>query len=454
MISISMLPFFLLSRTVEKEKNKAFGLCTMKVLFRTTPKGGTMKTHDPRFDAYARLIIEVGSNVQSGVPVLITAAIEAADFTRLVAKYAYEAGASEVVVDWQDDALRRLRLEHASLGVLDNVPDFLYDKREYYCQKGVHMIHLLSSDPEALAGVDADRVQRASMAVNKKFKPLRHYTMNDEVSWCIAAVPCAVWARKVYPDATDDKDAVNRLWEQIFTVMRLNEEDPVAAWQAHLTRLQERANRLNHYRFEQMHYRAENGTDLVVRLPKGHIWCAATSTDNRGTAFVPNMPTEEVFTMPHREGVDGTLVATRPLAYNGSLIEDFTLHFTEGAVTSYSAKKGEEKLKALLEEDENAVRLGEIALVPYDSPISLSHTLFYETLFDENASCHFAFGASYPTTMEEGEKMSEEELKAHGANVSQIHEDFMVGTRDLSITGITADGEEKVVFANGNFVLE
>lgn len=413
-----------------------------------------MNTNDQRFDAYARLIVEVGSNVQSGVPVLITAAIETADFVRLVVKYAYEAGASEVVVDWQDDALSRMRLENASLDVLDNVPDFLYDKREYYCQKGVHMIHLISSDPEALAGVDHDRVQRASMAINKKFKPLRHYTMNDEVSWCIVAVPSAAWAKKIYPNATEDKEAIHRLWEQIFSVMRLNEEDPVAAWQAHLNRLQERADRLNHYRFERLHYRAENGTDLVVRLPEGHIWCAATSKDNRGTAFVPNMPTEEVFTMPHREGVDGTLVATRPLAYNGSLIEDFTLHFKDGAVTSYSAKKGEEKLKALLAEDENAVRLGEIALVPYDSPISLSKTLFYETLFDENASCHFAFGASYPTTIQGGENMSDDELKAHGANVSQIHEDFMVGTRDLSIVGITADGEEKTVFAHGNFVLE
>lgn len=413
-----------------------------------------MNVNDQRLDAYARLIVEVGSNVQPGVPVLITGAIETADFVRLVVKYAYEAGASEVVVDWQDDALSRMRLENASLDVLDNVPDFLYDKREYYCQKGVHMIHLISSDPEALAGVDHDRVQRASMAINKKFKPLRHYTMNDEVSWCIVAVPSAAWAKKVYPDATEDKQAIHRLWEQIFSVMRLNEEDPVDAWQAHLKRLQERADRLNHYRFERLHYRAENGTDLVVRLPEGHIWCAATSKDNRGTAFVPNMPTEEVFTMPHREGVDGTLVATRPLAYNGSLIEDFTLHFKDGAVTSYSAKKGEEKLKALFAEDENAVRLGEIALVPYDSPISLSKTLFYETLFDENASCHFAFGASYPTTIQSGENMSDDELKAHGANVSQIHEDFMVGTRDLSIVGITADGEEKTVFAHGNFVLE
>lgn len=413
-----------------------------------------MNVNDQRLNAYARLIVEVGSNVQPDVPVLITGAIEVADFVRLVVKYAYEAGASEVVVDWQDDALSRLRLENASLDVLDNVPDFLYDKREYYCQKGVHMIHLISSDPEALAGVDHDRVQRASMAINKKFKPLRHYTMNDEVSWCIVAVPSAAWAKKVYPDATEDKEAIHRLWEQIFSVMRLNEEDPVAAWQTHLNRLQERADRLNHYRFERLHYRAENGTDLVVRLPEGHIWCAATSKDNRGTAFVPNMPTEEVFTMPHREGVDGTLVATRPLAYNGSLIEDFTLHFKDGAVTSYSAKKGEEKLKALLEEDENAVRLGEIALVPYDSPISLSKTLFYETLFDENASCHFAFGASYPTTMQGGENMSDDELKARGANVSQIHEDFMVGTRDLSIVGITADGEEKTVFAHGNFVLD
>lgn len=413
-----------------------------------------MNVNDQRLDAYARLIVEVGSNVQPGVPVLITGAIETADFVRLVVKYAYEAGASEVVVDWQDDALSRLRLENASLDVLDNVPDFLYDKREYYCQKGVHMIHLISSDPEALAGVDHDRVQRASMAINKKFKPLRHYTMNDEVSWCIVAVPSAAWAKKVYPDATEAKEAIHRLWEQIFSVMRLNEEEPVAAWQAHLKRLQERADRLNHYRFERLHYRAENGTDLVVRLPEGHIWCAATSKDNRGTAFVPNMPTEEVFTMPHREGVDGTLVSTRPLAYNGSLIEDFTLHFKDGAVTSYSAEKGEEKLKALLAEDENAVRLGEIALVPYDSPISLSKTLFYETLFDENASCHFAFGASYPTTIQGGENMSDDELKAHGANVSQIHEDFMVGTRDLSIVGITADGEEKAVFEHGNFVLE
>lgn len=413
-----------------------------------------MKQNDKRFEAYARLVVEVGSNVQAGVPVWIQASVETAPFVRLVTRYAYEKGASEVLVDWSDDTLRRLRLEHASMEVLETVPDFLYERREYYCKKGTHLIHLISADPEALTGVDPDRVQKASMAMNRKFQPLRHYTMNDEISWTIAAIPSPAWAMKVYPDAADSDAAVDRLWEQIFEVMRLNLPDPVQAWQEHLKRLQHRADLLNAYRFASVHYTASNGTDLTVRLPEGHLWLAATSTDQTGVSFVPNMPTEEVFTMPHREGVDGTLVATRPLAYNGSLIENFTLHFEKGAVVSYTAEKGEASLKALLAEDENAVRLGEIALVPYDSPISNAKTLFYETLFDENASCHFAFGASYPTTLEGGDAMSDEDLLKHGANVSQIHEDFMVGTADLSIVGTTHDGKTHNIFKDGNFVLE
>lgn len=406
---------------------------------------------DQRFKNYARLVVEKGVNVQPGEPVVINAPVHAVEFVRLLAEYAYEKGASDIVMNWRDDRLSRLRFEHAPIEVLEDVPDYVTDRMKDQYEKGANIISVISDDPENLKGIDPERIQRASKAHSKKFKPLYHYTMNDENSWCVVALPHPTWAQKVYPEIADPEEATEKLWNQILDVTRMNEDDPIAAWDQHLDTLNARAKKLNDMHLDRLHYTSANGTDLVVGLPEGHLWVAATSENKKGTTFLPNIPTEEVFSMPDRMRVDGTLVATRPLAYHGNLIHDFVLHFENGAVTSFDAKKGGETLKGLLEEDENAVRLGEVALVPFDSPIQNSGILFFETLFDENASCHFAFGACYPTNMEGGTELTPEELMEKGGNDSQIHVDFMVGAEDLSIIGTTKEGKDVTIFKDGNF---
>ena len=400
---------------------------------------------------YARLVIEIGVNVQKGEPVLINCPVEAVEFARLLATYAYERGASEVVMNWKDDPLTRLKYEHAPLEIFETVPDWAFDRAKYYYEKGANLISVYSEDPELLQGIDMEKIATASKANNTKMKPLDKYTMNDMVSWCVVSVPNAAWARKVFPGARCDEEAVDLLWRQIFEVTRMYEKDPVAAWEAHLESLQDKAQKLNAFHFKTLRYESDNGTDLTVDLPDKHIWLSATSTNDKGTVFLPNIPTEEVFTLPARDGVNGTLVSTKPLAYNGQLIENFRLRFVDGQVVEFEAKRGGEALKSLFEEDPNAQRLGEVALVPYNSPISNANRLFYNTLFDENASCHFAFGACYPTTLEGGAAMSVDELTAAGGNDSLLHEDFMVGTSDLSIIGIMKDGLEVPIFNHGNF---
>lgn len=406
-----------------------------------------------RLEAYARLVVEIGVNVQPGEPVMIQCPVEAIAFARLLAKLSYERGACDVVFNWRDDTLSRLRYDYAPLSTFEEIPDWAFDRSKYYYERGVNVISVASADPELLTGVDMKKIAAASSAQNAKFKPLQKYTMNDIVSWCVVAVPNAAWAKKVFPEIDSADAAVEALWETIFSVTRMNEPDPVGAWRRHIDTLTRRANKLNDYHFETVRYTASNGTDLEVRLPEKHVWMAATSDNAKGTTFLPNIPTEEIFTAPHRTGVNGTLVSSKPLAYNGQLIDDFTLTFKDGAVVDFVAKRGGHALKSLLEEDPNARYLGEIALVPYDSPISNSNRLFYNTLFDENASCHFAFGACYPTTFEGGTELTPDELLAEGGNDSGVHEDFMVGTADLSIVGITAAGEAVQIFKDGNFVI-
>lgn len=403
-----------------------------------------------KYEKYARLIIEMGVNVQKGQPLLIRAEVEEADFVRLLAKYAYERGASEVVLDWKDSSLLRMRLENAPHEVLKEIPDWAFDRMKYYYEKNACLISLSSSDPEALSGLDPKRLGLAMKAANEKFKPLDHYTMNDELAWCVASVPGKDWACRVFPDLSPER-AQEMLWEAIQKAVRLDQEDPLTAWKSHIETLNARAEKLNRYHFQSLHYQSSQGTDLIVQLPSGHLWLAAESHNRAGTRFIPNMPTEEIFTLPSRTGVEGTLCSTKPLSYNGNLIEDFVFRFKDGKVTDFRAKKGEEILRSLLEEDENARRLGECALVPYDSPISNSGLLFFNTLFDENASCHFALGAAYPTCLEGGAAMTEEELTQAGANSAQVHVDFMVGSKDLKITGKTSQGEEIPVFLDGNF---
>lgn len=411
-----------------------------------------MKTHREILEQYAQLVIEIGVNVQAGEPVLIRCPVDGAEFARLLARYAYQRGACEVIMTWRDDALDRLRYENAPLSIFEEVPQWAFDRAKYYYEKGVNVISVSSADPELLNGIDYAKIAAASKANDEKFKPLHKYTMADICSWCVVAIPNAAWAKKVFPECGEE-EAVQELWKRIFEVTRMNAADPFAAWHAHIDNLHKKAQQLNDYHFASLHYQSANGTNLVVHLPEKHRWLSASARNAKGTVFLPNLPTEEIFTVPSMNGVDGTLVATKPLAYNGTLIEDFSFRFRDGAVTDFQAKKGGHALKGLLEEAPGARRLGECALVPHDSPISNSGLLFYNTLFDENASCHFALGASYPTSLEGGTEMSPEERLAAGANDAPVHEDFMVGCSDLSIRGTTASGEIVDVFVNGNFAI-
>ena len=275
--------------------------------------------------------------------------------------------------------------------------------------------------------------------------------MSNKNTWCVVSVPTTAWARKVFPNCSD-AEAVERLWGEILSAVRVSEhEDAVSAWRTHIDVLQKRTAFLNAQTFTELHYRNHLGTDLRIELPKGHIWMGGAEKSAEGTLFAANLPTEEVYTLPKRDGVNGTVAASKPLHYNGNLISGFTLTFEAGQVVSYKAEQGEEHLKELLHTDEGASFLGEVALVPYDSPISQSGILFYNTLFDENASCHLAFGKAYPTCIKGGESMTEDELRQHGVNHSLVHEDFMIGTKDLTVVGRTSSGESVTIIEHGNF---
>ena len=295
---------------------------------------------------------------------------------------------------------------------------------------------------QLLNGLDSEKISEAIRENSKKTKEYVKYTMNDILSWLVISVPTKKWAKKVFPDLSDDK-AYDKLWETILDVSRVSDswDETKDNWTNHINTLDEKAKFLNDHQFDKVHYKSSNGTDLWVKLPKNHIWMSAGSKNAKNDRFIPNMPTEEVFTSPQYDGVDGKLVASKPLVYNGVVINDFEFEFKDGKVVSFSAKEGEDTLRKMLDSDEGSKYLGEIALVPYDSPISNSNILFYNTLFDENASCHFALGKAYPTTVEGGSDLDDSKVKEIGLNDSLIHEDFMVGEKDLEITAYKNEEE-------------
>ncbi|WP_234124835.1 aminopeptidase [Clostridium hydrogenum] len=401
---------------------------------------------------YAELVVKVGVNIQKNQALVINSPIECADFTRLVAEVAYKAGAREVQINWKDDKLTRIKYLNAPEEIFEEYPDWQKEFFVSYAKKGAAFLSIAASDPEALKGVNPDRMVKADKAANSAIKEYVDRLMSDKNPWCVVSMPTKQWAKKVFPNCTEE-EAVEKLGEAITETVRLNEKDPVSAWMKHKDNMIKSAGFLNKNNFKYLHYKNSLGTDLKIELPKNHLWLAASSRTPEGIEFIPNMPTEEVFTMPKRDGVNGKVVSSKPLNYNGNLIENFSLTFKDGRVIEYTAEKGCENLKSLIETDDGSHYLGEVALVPYDSPISNSNILFYNTLFDENASCHLALGKAYPTCIKDGEKMPEEELKTSGANDSITHEDFMVGTSDLSIIGITEDGKEVTVFENGNFAI-
>ena len=400
---------------------------------------------------YARLLIEKGVCLRPGQTLTLKCQAEDAWFARLCAEAAYNAGCREVVMDWRDEALTRLRFLHADDAVFDETPRWYVEMQNSLADGGAAALSILSGDPEALSGVDQDRLRRSGLAQGKALKHVREVYQNNRAPWCVAAIPSPAWAKKVFPALSPDA-AVERLWKEILKAARADGGRAAVEWTAHTEALREHIRVLNGYDFRLLRYRNSLGTDLVVELPEGHVWCGGLETCvTTGAVFTPNIPTEEVFTAPKRDGVNGVVVASKPLSLPGEVAEGFRFTLKDGKIVEIHAEKGEASLRDEIAMDEGASYLGEVALVPWDSPISQSGVLFYNTLFDENASCHFAFGSAFSTCIAGGDAMDEDELLARGLNRSMNHVDFMIGTPDLSIVGTTRDGREITVFKDGSF---
>ncbi|MBO4217966.1 MAG: aminopeptidase [Erysipelotrichaceae bacterium] len=401
---------------------------------------------------YARLAVCSGVNVQPGQLLVINSDVRDHRFAELCTEEAYKAGAGEVIVEWSDENVSKMSYDYVATEVLAEVPQWAYDKREYVQNKGCCFLHIHSKTPGLLKDADPEKVKAVQIAAMTKMKPLREYTMNNHGQWCIVALPSLPWARKVFPNL-DDEQAMDKLTEAILKSVRISaDNDPVAEWKAHNASLASRSARLNEFNFDKLHFVSGNGTDLYVGLVRNHNWAGGSCDSTKGVEFNPNMPTEEVFCMPDRRRVDGKVVASKPLSYGGKVIEDFWFEFRDGRVERHGAEKEEATLTDLLNSDEGSRHLGEVALISYHSPISLMNILFYNTLFDENASCHLALGKCYSENIKNGENMSEQEIYEAGGNDSMNHVDFMFGTADMRVTGIREDGSEVTVFEDGDFV--
>lgn len=410
-----------------------------------------MQSYERFLDNYASLIVGAGVNIQKGQLLVIQTPIECADFARRIAKKAYERGAKDVVMNWRDELFTKLRFLNAPEEVFSEFPEWQKEYYKFYADRGAAFISIAANDPELLKEVDPKRVAMVQKTSSTALAEHREKLMSNENAWCVVSVPTKAWAMKVFPQLSAD-EAIGALWQAILESVRADTDDPTLAWEAHKKALRARMAFLNRYNFRRLRYQNSLGTDLVVGLPEGHQWLGGAEKTKAGVEFIANIPTEEVFTLPHKNEVNGVVCSSKPLNYQGNLIDRFSLVFKDGKVTDCSAVIGQEVLKNLIATDDGASRLGEVALVPFDSPISNSNILFYNTLFDENASCHLAFGKAYPVCLAGGEEMDRAALEAAGVNDSLVHVDFMIGTSDLTIDGQTADGQWIPVFRNGNFV--
>lgn len=403
-------------------------------------------------EKYADLIVKTGINLQKGQILVISSPVDCAYFTREIAEIAFKEGAKDVVINWRDDLFSRIRFLRAPEEVFEEFPEWRKEFYVSYARQGAAFLTIEDDDPEVMKDVNPERIIKNIKTTQTAVKEYRDRLMSNKNPWCIAAIPSAAWAKMVFPGLSE-AEAVEKLWEEIFKTVKADKEDPVAAWEEHKSRLKGSLDFLNTNSFKQLHYKNSLGTDLKIELPDGHIWLGGSDFTPENIEFIANMPTEEVFTLPSKLGVNGKVVSAKPLSYNGNIIDNFTITFKDGRIVDYTAEKGYDTLKSIIETDEGSHYLGEVALVPYDSPISKSDILFYNTLFDENASCHLAIGKAYPKCIEGSENMTKEQLEKAGVNDSLMHVDFMIGSHDLEITGITAEGKEVPVFRNGNFAL-
>lgn len=397
----------------------------------------------------AKAVVCSGVNVQKGEEVLVITTVDAVEITREVVKQAYGRGAKRVVVTYRDTKLEQLDLDNQTTETLTHQPKFVFDSRNYFAEVGGCVINIICEDPNAYKDCDGQKITDYYRAKMEGLEPYYEKAMANKIKWSIIAYPQRDWAKLMFPDL-DEKDAMKKLGKYIAKTTRVDNDDPVAAWKEHADNLQRRCKKLNAANIKSFHYKNKLGTDVTVGMPENYVFAGGAEECN-GMSFNANMPTEEIFSAPDCRHVDGKIVAAMPLCYNGKIIEGLELTLKDGVIVDYTAKKNLDILKGIIETDEGSKRLGEIALVPYDSPISKLHTLFYETLFDENASCHFAIGKAYPTCVKGGDEMTKEQIAAVGLNDSNAHVDFMVGTKDLEITALTHDGKTLTVFKDGNF---
>lgn len=413
---------------------------------------------EPALRAYAELIVNVALNVRRGQRLLILGpltyggvSLEAAPLVRHVTESAYRAGASYVEAIWGDEALALRRFAAAPRESFDQFSRWLPAALVQHIENGDATLSIYANDPDLLAGQPIDLVTAMQRTSSRSLQPFRELVSRNETNWAVVAAASAKWAAKVFPDLPPDQQ-LTRLWETIARLCRLDKPDPVAEWQAHIAALAARADYMNGRQYAALRYRGP-GTALTIGLPEGHVWISARSESRNGILFTANIPTEEVFTMPHKDRVDGVVRSTKPLSYGGTLIENFSLEFSQGCVVKVTADRGEAVLRQLIETDPGSARLGEVALVPHGSPVAQSGLLFYNTLFDENAASHVALGSAYKFTMNGGEGMSDEAFEQAGGNRSATHVDFMIGSGELDVDGVSRDGSAEPLMRAGEWAV-
>jgi aminopeptidase len=415
---------------------------------------------ETRLQQYAEVIVRVGLNLQPGQRLLIGpltfyaggAPIEQASLVRAVVTEAYKAGARYVDVIWQDPQLNLIRLQHAPDESFEMVPQWHADLAVDYAKNADAVLTVYAVDPDLMADEDPEKMTSIQRKIQAATKPFSDYVARSALNWCVVSAPVEGWARKVLADVPAEQRMAT-FWDMLLDICKIKGDDPAATWQRDMDELAARADYLTQKRYASLVYRAP-GTNLTIGLPAGHIWVAARLQTPAGLQYIPNIPTYEVFTMPHRERVDGVVQSTRPLPYGGTVIEDFSLTFEKGRVVKATAQKGEAALHKMLDTDEGARALGEVALVPDSSPISQTGRVFSNILFDENASCHLALGRAYRFTMQAGAELSDEEFEGRGGNNSLIHTDFMVGSAELDIDGVQEDGRTEAIFRGGEWAFE
>ena len=400
---------------------------------------------------YARLIACEGGHVVKGDEVWVNAGLDQPNFVTMVVEECYKAGAKTVTVYWHHDPVQKLGYKYRTLGNLSKVSPIVIAKYKYWVKKLPTVIHIISDDPDAMKGVNQNKVTKSIAKGYPKVKPYRE-AIDGKYKWCIAAVPSKPWAKKVFPKLSEE-EAIEQLWAAILKTSRVDGNDPVKNWEEHNAFLVNQRKKLESFKLKKLIYSASNGTDFQVELVENMSWGGGVEFAPNKGQFNPNIPSEEVFTTPMRGKAEGTLVASKPLSYNGELIEDFSISFKDGKVCGVKARKNQALLEKMVSMDEGAAMLGEVALVPFESPINQTGLLFYETLFDENAACHVALGAGFPELYPGALEMTADQRKEIGINNSMIHVDFMVGTRDLSIVGVDKDGKKVQIFKDGTWAI-